>query len=127
MRTFPNPQSPGSVGRLIPDKKLEKGGWTALLPRADTSDSLSSLRLPLRFGGFSPGLMQTYAPTLQQLGFEPMQGGMLAGSPSPAIPGGTTATPDDLAPGRMISVMLVKGDLNMNVDCTITYRQGPKL
>jgi hypothetical protein len=127
LRTFPNPQSPGSVGRLIPDKKLEKGGWTALLPRADTSDSLSSLRLPLRFGGFSPGLMQTYAPTLQQLGFEPMQGGMLAGSPSPAIPGGTTATPDDLAPGRMISVMLVKGDLNMNVDCTITYRQGPNL
>jgi SpoIVB peptidase S55 len=126
LRAFPDPQSPGSVGRLIPDENLEQADWAALVPAGDNADALSNLRLPLRFGGFSPGVMRVYARALKQMGFEPMQGGMLAGSPSAPIPGAADA-PGDLVPGRMISVLLVKGDLNMNVDCTITYRQGPNL
>jgi len=30
-------------------------------------------------------------------------------------------------PGTMVSVLLVRGDLNLNVDCTVTYRDADKL
>jgi hypothetical protein len=33
----------------------------------------------------------------------------------------------DLAPGSMISMVLVRGDLNLNVDCTVTHRDKDKL
>jgi hypothetical protein len=127
LRTFPIPQSPGSVGRLIPDERLESQDLTTLLPPVEEDSSLSSLRLPLRFGGFSSSVVRTFAPSLRRLGFEPMEGGMLTGSPASTAPGGAQADENDLEPGRMVSVMLVEGDLNLNVDCTITYRQGNNL
>jgi hypothetical protein len=127
LRTFPIPQSPGSVGRLIPDERLESLDLTALLPPAEETSSLSSLRLPLRFGGFSTSVVRTFAPSLRRLGFEPMEGGMLTGSPASMAPTSAQADGNDLEPGRMVSVMLVEGDLNLNVDCTITYRQGDNL
>jgi SpoIVB peptidase S55 len=126
MRIFPDPQSKTAAGRLIPDERVEQADWTALLPGSPEAESLSSLRLPLRFGGFSASAMQAFAPAFNQLGFEPMQGGMLTGSPSSATPRAQPA-PGELEPGSMVSVMLVEGDLNLNVDCTVTYRQGNNL
>ncbi len=127
LRTFPIPQSPGSVGRLIPDERLENPDLTALLPPAEEGSSLSSLRLPLRFGGFSSSIVRTFAPALRRLGLEPMDSGMLTGSPASMAQSSAKADENDLEPGRMVSVMLVEGDLNLNVDCTITYRQGNNL
>jgi SpoIVB peptidase S55 len=126
MRTFPDPESPESVGRLIPDERAEQSDWAKLIPASEGNESLASLRLPLRFGGFSPGILKAFAPALQQLGFEPMEGGMLAGSPLPEQ-GSAAPSAGELAPGSMISVLLVQGDLNLNVDCTITLRQGDNL
>jgi hypothetical protein len=55
------------------------------------------------------------------MGFEPMMGG--------ALSGGENSTPvkAELEPGSMISLLLVRGDLNLNADCTVTYRQGNDL
>jgi hypothetical protein len=55
------------------------------------------------------------------MGFEPMIGGALSGGAS-SIP-----VKAELDPGSMISLLLVGGDLNVNADCTVTYRQGNNL
>ena len=51
-----------------------------------------------------------------------MQGGVISGSAQ-----NTPPSPTDLEPGSMISLLLVRGDLNLNIDCTVTYRQGNNL
>ncbi len=84
--------------------------------------SISSLLLPLRFGGFSDAAVSLFAPQLHRLGLEPMQGGVIAGSEQ-----NTPPSPTDLLPGSMISLFLVQGDLNMNIDCTVTLRRGNDL
>jgi hypothetical protein len=66
--------------------------------------------------------MDLFAAQFRRLGFEPMQGGVLSGGDANAAP-----SPTDLAPGSMISLLLVRGDLNLNIDCTVTYRQGNNL
>ncbi len=111
---------PVGAGRLIP----EDGGapvWTKLLPSEDGGSTLAGLRLPLRFGGFSNQAIESYAPLFRQMGFEPLQGGALSAGES------TPASQTELGPGSMLSLLLVRGDLNLNVDCTVTYRQGNNL
>jgi len=113
---------PGSAGkvRLISEPSDEPPDWGRWLPAAD-GDDFASLRLPLQFGGFSSDVIQAHAPIFRRMGFEPMQGG--------AISAGQEKSPEklDLAPGSMISLLLVRGDLNLNADCTVTYRKGDNL
>jgi len=112
----------GGGGRLIPNEDARLSS-TSLPATAETAEaSLSSLLLPLRFGGFSNQAMDLFAAQFRRLGFEPMQGGVLSGGDENAAP-----SPTDLAPGSMISLLLVRGDLNLNIDCTVTYRQGNNL
>jgi hypothetical protein len=92
------------------------------LPEARETTSLSSLLLPLRFGGFSNAAVDLFTPQLRRLGLEPMQGGVISGSAQ-----NTPPSPTDLEPGSMISLLLVRGDLDLNIDCTVTYRQGDNL
>jgi hypothetical protein len=112
----------GDGGRLIPsaDVSLPSPNLPAAAETAEAS--FSSLLLPLRFGGFSNQAMDLFAAQFRRLGFEPMQGGVLSGGDENAAP-----SPTDLAPGSMISLLLVRGDLDLNVDCTVTYRQGNNL
>jgi len=114
---------PGSpdAGRLIPPEENEPAIWNKLLPPDNTGSEFAGYRLPLRFGGFARDVVQAYTGLIRQMGFEPMQGG--------SISGGADVTPSktDLAPGSMISLLLVRGDLNVNVDCTVTYRKGDNL
>jgi hypothetical protein len=112
--------------RLIPDETLVQDQWEAFLPENDGKGSLTSLRLPLRFAGISSEAMQTFAGLFRRIGFDPLEGGGLAGgtlSPDEH----TAANPSELVPGSMISLLLVRGDLNVNVDCTVTLRQENKL
>jgi hypothetical protein len=112
----------GDLGRLIPS---EDASQTVVgLPETPepAGTSLASLLLPLRFGGFSNKAIDLFTPQLRRVGFEPMQGGVLSGGEENATPSNT-----DLAPGSMISLLLMRGDLNLNVDCTVTYRQGNNL
>ncbi len=121
-RLFRFQTSSGDALRLIPTEDTESPDLSRLLPPSAESPAFSALRLPLRFGGFSQAALSLYDPLFRQLGFEPMQGGALAAGSAPAPP----AT-SDLEPGSMISLLLVRGDLNLNIDCTVTYRQGDNL
>src|SRR5205823_2694267 len=61
---------PGEVERLIPDPAQGDGAsWKKLLPSGIGSNTFSELSLPLRFGGFSSQVIQTYTPVFQALGF----------------------------------------------------------
>ncbi|MFB3922862.1 MAG: SpoIVB peptidase S55 domain-containing protein [Terriglobia bacterium] len=114
---------PGSSGayRLLSEQDDESFDWSQFLPRSGAESGLPGMRLPLQFGGFPAEVIQASAPLFRQMGFEPMQGGALSGGEMPS-PGKM-----DLLPGSMISLLLVRGDLNMNADCTVTYRKGDTL
>jgi hypothetical protein len=114
---------PGSPdeGRLITDEEDGSPSWSKLLPAAASGADFVGLRLPLRFGGFPSEVIQANASVLRQLGFEPTQGSALSGGQSAA------PTKGDLAPGSMISLLLVGGDLSASVDCTVTYRKGDNI
>ena len=92
------------------------------LPEEREIASFSSLLLPLRFGGFSNAAIDLFTPQLRRLGLEPMQGGMISGGGQNVPP-----SPTDLEPGSMISLLLVRGDWDLNIDCTVTLRQGNSL
>jgi hypothetical protein len=112
---------PAGSMRLIPEdpgNEFSVQKLIDLLPPSGFNGAPSNLLLPLRFGGFSPNVMEAYSPLFQRLGLEPMHGAAL--SSSEAIP----ASPTGPEPGTMVSLSLVKGDLNLNVDCTVTYRKG---
>jgi hypothetical protein len=101
--------------------------------------------LPLLFGGFSTEAVEAYAPLFRALGLEPVAGALLSGgsegrdsgfgtrgsggAAAPGFPAPRTPDPEspDLEPGSMISLLFVRGDLNLNADCTVTYRQQNNL
>ena len=115
---------PNSSARLIPEESAGEFSvqkLMKLLPGGSDGGQLSDLLLPLRFGGFSTEEMDTYSPLFRRMGLEPMQGAAI--SSSEAMP----ANPEGPEPGTMVSLFLVKGDLNLNVDCTVTYRKGNDL
>ena len=106
--------------RVIVDENAAQN--LAPLPEGRGTASFSSLLLPLRFGGFSSAAVDLFAPQLRRLGLEPMQGGVISGGAQETPP-----SPTDLEPGSMISLLLVRGDMDLNIDCTVTLRQGNNL
>jgi hypothetical protein len=111
----------GESTRLIPQAELGPESFRRYFPAREAGIPLPNLQLPLRFGGFAAEALEPYLPLFRQMGFEPMMGG--------ALSGGESATPvkAELAPGSMISLLLVRGDLDLNIDCTVTYRRGNNL
>lgn len=119
------PVSTSLVDRWIPDN--QSPSWTTLASRwaGRERDEASRFRLPLRFSGFESQVISQYTPVLNAMGFDPMQAATMATSAAedesiPAAAAGVT-------PGTMISMVLVRGDLNLNADCTVTYRHGNQL
>ena len=112
---------PRDSARLIPQQDFSPETLRRFFPASEAGISYPKVQIPLRFGGFAAEAVEPYLPLFRQMGFEPMMGGALAG--------GQTSTPVDseLNPGSMISMLLVRGDLNINMDCTVTYRQGNNL
>src|SRR5208337_4036497 len=107
--------------RLIPQQDFSPESFRRFFPARPAELSLPALDLPLRFGGFAADALEPYLPLFRQMGFEPMMGGALSGGES------STPVEAELEPGSMISLLLVRGDLNLNADCTVTYRQGNEL
>jgi hypothetical protein len=113
-----------SALRLIPQTPLGEGFIRQLeksFPGADSEGPFTGMELPLHFGGFSTQAMDAYTPLFERLGCERMQGGVLSGR------GNAPSSKNGPQPGSMISLMLVRGDMNLNVDCTVTLRQGNTL
>ena len=123
------PRGSRDTARLIPQED-EQPAWEGLLSPTSTTGEGSlqipglQLGLPLRFGGFSSELIQSYAPVFRALGFEPMAGGILSGSGPEESSKTSSEAGAAIEPGSMVSLFLVRGDLNLNADCTVTYRQG---
>ena len=126
------PRGSRDTARLIPQED-EQPAWERLLSATSTvgDGSAGSLQipglqlgLPLRFGGFSSELIQSYAPVFRAMGFEPMAGGVLSGSGPEESSKTSSEAGTAIEPGSMVSLFLVRGDLNLNADCTVTYRQG---
>jgi SpoIVB peptidase S55 len=113
IRIAPGPDQAGG-GRLLFDGAAYFNQLAKSLPAEGAAGSMAGISLPLRAGGISPQAMESYAPLLRRLGFEPMAGVVLSGSPSPEVTDGPPA------PGTMISMLLMHGDLNLNADCTVT-------
>ena len=117
--------NPAASVRLIPDEasdELSAENLLKLLPAGKANGALADLLLPLRFGGFSTQAMDAYSPLFNRMGLQPMQGAAVSSSPD-SMP----ANPKGPEPGTMVSLSLVRGDLNLNVDCTVTYRKGNSL
>jgi hypothetical protein len=123
--------------RLIPQERhgeAPPAAWARLvgthghapLPQG-VGEPLGNLRLPLRFGGFSTDAVEAYAPLFREMGLEPVAGAVLSAGSERREP----RTPDpesrNLEPGSMVSLLFARGDLNLNADCTVTYRQQNNL
>jgi len=121
LRAGDNPAS----ARFLPIEGNHPPAWSLDSLSSSSGSPLAGLRLPLSFGGFSETAIATALPAFRQLGFEPMQGGALTGSPSNDNAGSLSTAATE--PGTMVSVLLMTGDLNLNVDCTVTYRDADKL
>jgi len=110
----------GDLSRVIVNP--EAPSLPFALPDSREGTGFANLMLPLRFGGFADTAVDMFASQFRHLGLQPMQGGVISGTtPHPA------PSPTDLAPGSMISLLLVRGDLNLNIDCTVTLHQGDNL
>ncbi|MGH9444781.1 MAG: SpoIVB peptidase S55 domain-containing protein [Terriglobia bacterium] len=118
------PVSPGGApGRWIPTVAPGPTSWAKTLAGFATRGSLASLDLPMEFGGFDPQVISAYTPLFKEMGLRPEGSAVLASA------GNLNETPsisdvNSVTPGSMISVVLVRGDLNVDLGCTVTYRQG---
>lgn len=125
--------SQGTINRWIPDNPSQS--WADLASRwvsewaGRWAEGVSGgrFRLPLRFSGFDNQVISRYTPVLNAMGFDPMQAATMAAGTSSAEDENSTAAADGVTPGTMISLVLVRGDLNLNADCTVTYRNGNQL
>lgn len=84
---------------------------------------LMEIATPFWLSGFTRNTIDHFAPALRAAGLEPVQG----------ISGGgravqsTGASKTLLEPGSMISVQLVRGDLNVGADGTVTHVDGNRI
>jgi hypothetical protein len=113
--------------RLIPEDGAGPAAWARQLATPRTAGPLADVRLPLRFGGFSSEAIDAATPLFREMGLEPVGDVVLSGGSSLQASQGSGANvradAADLAPGSMISLLFVRGDLNLNADCTVTYRR----
>lgn len=88
--------------------------------------TLPQLHTPLVLSGFSASAIAHFLPQFQALGLTPMLGGMAASMSGAAAGAASSALgrPQDLKPGDMISVQLLRGDLEVAAQGTVTYIDG---
>ncbi len=123
------PTPSGSEPRLLLAPLLEKSD--ALLPLAPDESvllapdqpRLARIATPLVLSGFTSRAMELFAPQFRALGLVPMQGGGGGSAQESAAPGDAS----ELVPGSMISAQLIRGDLGVNADGTVTYRDGHRI
>jgi hypothetical protein len=96
--------------------KLTDQSLVAQLPErsAASQDRPIDIATPVSFTGFTEATLEHFAPQLRAIGLEPRQGisGGRAPRPAPAVPP---------KPGSMISVQLVRGDMAVGADGTVTH------
>jgi len=82
------------------------------------ADLIHPIEAPLVFTGFTEDTLRRFAPQFTSAGVTPVLG---AGSMS------GEKQPEPLEPGSAISAALVRGDLNIDATCTVTYIDPKRL
>jgi hypothetical protein len=90
----------------LPDAPFAGGPGDASAPRP--------LLTPLSLAGFSPRVLEQFAPKFESLGMIPVAAGGAGPSPLPLRSG-------DIEPGGAIGVQLIRGDMNATAVGTATY------
>jgi SpoIVB peptidase S55 len=92
-------------------------------PRAIGRDpQLIPIATPVAMAGFSERTLDLFGPSLERLGLRPMQG---IGGQSAADP--EVGARPRVEPGSMITVGLIRGDLDVSAAGTVTYVDGNRL
>ncbi len=92
-------------------------------PRAIGRDpQLIPIATPVSMAGFSERTLDLFGPSLERLGLRPMQG---VGGQSAADP--EAGAQPAIQPGSMITVGLIRGDLDLSAAGTVTYVDGNRL
>jgi hypothetical protein len=119
-RTLPGPLDLVASLRQ-PDRQPE-----FLLPPAPRpigrDPQLVPIATPVSMAGFSERTLDLFGPSLERLGLKPMQGigGQSAG-------GSGVGQQPPLEPGSMITVGLIRGDLDLSAAGTVTHIDGNRL
>jgi hypothetical protein len=85
---------------------------------------LTPVRTPLQLSGFTESTLSHFSPLAARLGLELAQG--FSGA-APQQPAPTTAPAAAPEPGSMISVQLMRGDMQVAADGTVTHVEGNRL
>lgn len=125
MLAIPNASASAPVRAVIhPGAPFEPA---ALLPSPARAElrfgdtRLVELSSPLSLAGFSQTSIDQFAPQFRSLGWEPRQGSASANATGPL------GDPARIRPGSMISVQLMRGDLTMGADGTVTHVDGGRI
>ena len=92
---------------------------TVLSSPQDFANYLQPIESPLVFTGFSEEAVRIFAPQFATAGIVPVMG---AGSISEDV-----KQPEPLEPGSAVSAVLVRGDMNIEATCTVTYIDPQRL
>jgi len=109
-----NPSEPRLLASEMPDLLPPAANWSSRVLWGGAETSLLRVATPLMLSGFTPEAVEHFQPQLRALGLIPMQGGG-SGAGDQAM-----GDPSRLQPGSMISVQLVRGDLGVSADGTVT-------
>ncbi|HTD24701.1 MAG TPA: SpoIVB peptidase S55 domain-containing protein [Terriglobales bacterium] len=84
----------------------------------DITRILKPIEAPLVFSGFSEEAVRQFSPQFAALGLTPVMG---AGSVT------DEKQPEPIEPGSAVSMVLVRGDLDIAATCTVTYTDDDRL
>jgi SpoIVB peptidase S55 len=96
-------------------------GYPAV-PASAGGGSLTHIPIPLSIAGATTAAVQQFAPFFGAYGFSVVQSGVSGGALNlPTVP------PKRLEPGAAVSAALVRGDLDVSANGTVTYVDGNKV
>ncbi len=123
VRSYMNRAMTGPDSSDFSSSYLLPQSWTESAAAASMrSTGLQPIRTPLFFSGVSPVAVAEFAGVFEAFGFTSVQGGG-AGSASSiqGVEGG------EILPGASINAELVRGDINVSANGTVTHVDGDKV
>jgi len=108
---------PADAKSVVPEAKSD-ATRTSGPGVARFANLLTPIETPLVFSGFTEDAVQRFAPQFAAAGVVPVMG---AGSVS------DEKQPEPIEPGSAVSMVLVRGDMNIAATCTVTYVDPERL
>ena len=124
-----SPSSEAAAAMLFRDDRgeqtielLSAGLRAPTAPIFSGEPQLVPIATPVNLAGFSRRTLDLFGSRLRQLGLKPAQGTAGGGRTDDSVPGEAAAEP-----GAMISVALIRGDLEVSAAGTVTHVDGNRL